>query len=126
GLDYQFLDIVSAMEAALGARFEKLVAVGGATRNRFWMQNKADIAGRPVEVPDVEEATPLGAAILAGIGVGVYRNEQEAFERVYRPGAVYEPDPQRSAKYARWFPIYRELYPAARNVNHRLFEEFLT
>lgn len=126
GLDYQFLDIVSAMETALEVRFEKLVAVGGATRNAFWMQNKADVAGRPVEVPDIEEATPLGAAILAGIGVGVYRDEEEAFERVYRPGAVYEPDRRLSEKYARWFEIYRELYPAAKTVNHRLFEEFLT
>lgn len=126
GLDYQFLDIVSAMEAALGNRFEKFVAVGGATRNRFWMQNKADVAGRIVEVPDVEEATPLGAAILAGIGVGVYRDEQDAFERVYRPGAVYKPDPELSARYARWFRIYRDLYPAMKTIHHRLFEEFLT
>jgi sugar (pentulose or hexulose) kinase len=54
------------------------VAVGGATRNVFWMQNKADVTGLPVEVPEVEEATPLGAAILAGIGVGLYRDEQDA------------------------------------------------
>ena len=126
GLDYQFLDIVSAMEAALGNRFERFVAVGGATRNRFWMQNKADVAGRVVEVPDVEEATPLGAAILAGIGVGLYRDEQDAFERVYRPGTVYEPDPRLSARYAQWFGIYRDLYPAMKSIHHRLFEEFLT
>ena len=65
--------------------------MGGATRNEFWMQNKADVAGRPIEVPDVEEATPLGAAILAGIGVGLYRDERDAFERVYKPGKTFEP-----------------------------------
>jgi len=59
GLDYQFLDIVTAMESGLGSRLDKFVAVG-ATRNQFWMQDKADVTGRPVEVPDVEEATPLG------------------------------------------------------------------
>jgi xylulokinase len=90
------------------------------------MQNKADVAGRPVEVPNVEEATPLGAAILAGIGIGVYRDERDAFERVYRPGVVYEPDSHRGARYAKWFQIYRDLYPAMKTVNHRLFEEFLT
>ena len=126
GLNYQFLDIVSAIESTLGARLDKLVAVGGATRNAFWMQNKADLAGRPVEVPGVEEATPLGAAILAGIGVGIYRDEQDAFERVYRPGKTYEPDLEHSGRYADWFPVYRNLHPAVNSVSNQLFEEFMT
>jgi xylulokinase len=75
-------------------------------------------------VPEVEEATPLGAAILAGIGVGLYRNEQEAFERVYRPGKTYRPDPQRAAKYAEWYAIYQQLYPALKPVNHQLYDQF--
>ena len=120
GLDYQFLDIVTAMESGLACKLDKFVAVGGATRNRFWMQNKADVVGRPVEVPDVQEATPLGAAILAGIGVGLYEDEQDAFEHVYRPGKTYQPDPNLSARYAEWFQIYKELYPALKPVSHRL------
>ncbi|MFV2067320.1 MAG: L-fuculokinase [Pirellulales bacterium] len=126
GLNYQFLDTVSAIESTLGTRLDQLVAVGGATRNAFWMQNKADIAGRPVEVPGVEEATPLGAAILAGIGVGIFQDEQDAFERVYRPGKTYEPDLEMSRRYADWFQIYRDLHPAVEPISHRLFEEFIT
>ena len=120
GLDYQFLDIVTAMESGLGVKLEKFVAVGGAIRNEMWMQNKADVVGRPIEVPEIEEATPLGAAILAGIGIGLYRNEQDAFEHVYRPGKTYEPDPELSARYAEWFQTYRELYPALRPISRRL------
>ena len=112
GLDYQFLDIVDAMESTLGIRLERFIAVGGGTRNGFWMQNKADVVGRPLEVPAIEEATPLGAAILAGIGVGLYRDERHAFEQVYRPGQRYEPNPERTARYAEGFQIYREIYPA--------------
>ena len=126
GLDYQFLDIVTVMEQALGMRAEKVVAVGGAVRNEFWMQNKADVVNRSIEVPEVEEATPLGAAILAGIGVGLYKDERDAFERVYRPGKIYEPDPGLAAKYGEWFPIYKELYPALKPVSHQLFDGFLT
>ena len=123
GLDYQFLDMVSALRTVLGEDFQRFVAVGGATRNEFWMQNKADVAGCLIEVPDVEEATPLGAAILAGIGVGLYRDEEDAFQRVYRPGKTFEPDQKRSARYAELFPIYQEVYPAVKPVSHRLFAQ---
>ncbi len=126
GLDYQFLDMVLALEHALDTTMQRFIAVGGATRNHFWMQNKADVMGRPIEIPEIEEATPLGAAILAGIGIGLYQDEEDAYEHVRRSGPIYHPDPQRSARYQQWFPIYRELYPATKTVNHRLFKEFTT
>jgi xylulokinase len=118
GLDYQFLDIITAMETIMGIHAEEVVAVGGAIRNRFWMQNKADVIGRRIVVPAIEEATPLGAAMLAGIGVGAYRDMQDAFEHVYRPGESYEPDLKLTAQYAEWFEVYRQLYPALREINH--------
>jgi xylulokinase len=126
GLDYQVLDIVTALKTGLGISHDRLIAVGGATRNQFWMQNKADVVGLPIEVPEVEEATPLGAAILAGIGVGLFKNEQDAFERVYKPGKTYQPDPQLSSKYAEWYQIYKQLYPALAPISHQLYEQFRT
>jgi xylulokinase len=120
GLNYQFLQILAGLEQGLGVRPEKLVAVGGGTSNTFWMQNKADVAGKVIEVPQIEEATPLGAAILAGIGVGLYRDEQDAFERVYRPGQVYEPDPRLTEQYAARFAVFAQIYPALRDLNKRL------
>jgi xylulokinase len=124
GLDYQVLHILKAFERGLGICPDRLVAVGGATRNAFWMQNKADVTGLPVEVPEIEEATSLGAAILAGIGVGLYRDEQDAYERVYRVGKIYLPDPQLTAKYAGWYEIFRQLYPVLKPVNHQLYDQF--
>lgn len=118
GLDYQFLDIVDALESTLGVPLERFIAVGGGTRNAFWMQNKADVVGRPLEVPGIEEATPLGAAILAGIGVGLYQDERHAFEHVYRAGQRYEPDASRHARYAEGFQLYRQLYPALAALHH--------
>ena len=108
-----------------GVRFDKLVVVGGAIRNKFWMQNKADVTGRCIEAPAIEDASPLGAAMLAGIGVGVYANEEDAFRQVYRPGAIYEPNPAASARYAELFPIYKQLYAAVAPVNHQLYDRFL-
>lgn len=125
GLTYQFLDMVTALETGLNSRLARIVAVGGATRNAFWMQNKADVAGRAIEVPAVEEASPLGAAILAGIGAGLYQDERDAFQRVYRPGKTYQPDPKLAPRYAQWFAIYRQLYPALKDVSHQLCEASL-
>jgi xylulokinase len=124
GLDYQFLDIVKTMQSS-GVPFDKLVVVGGAIRNKFWMQNKADIVGQCIEVPEVEDATPLGAAMLAGIGVGLYANEQDAFEQVYRAGGMYEPNAQVAARYAELFLIYKQLYSALAPVSHQLYDRFL-
>ncbi|MCL4296352.1 MAG: hypothetical protein KJ077_11515 [Anaerolineae bacterium] len=125
GLDYQVLDIITALEGGLGIKPDKLIVVGGAARNKFWMQNKADVAGRPIEVPEIEEATPLGAAILAGIGVGLYRDEQDAFEHVYKPGQTYEPNPELASCYAEWFKIYQQLYPTLKPISHQLYSQFL-
>jgi xylulokinase len=126
GLDYQVLDIVSALKNGLGISPEQLVVVGGATRNSFWMQNKADITGLPIDVPDLEEATTLGAAILAGIGIGLYRNEQDAFEQVYKSGKTYLPDPKVASHYAEWFQIYKQLYPVLKPINHQIYDHFRT
>ncbi|MBI5030305.1 MAG: hypothetical protein HZB51_07245 [Chloroflexi bacterium] len=125
GLDYQVLDIVTALKTSLGICPDRLVAVGGATRNSFWMQNKADITGLPIEVPEMVETTALGAAILAGIGVGLYRNAQDAFECVYKPGKTYQPDSQLASKYAAWYPIYKQLYPVLKPVSHQLYNQFI-
>jgi xylulokinase len=117
GLDYQFLDMVNSFEAGLGTRAERIIAVGGAIRNDLWMQNKADVVGKPIEVPQVEEATPLGAAILAGIAAGVFKDEQDAYEKVCRPGRTYRPDPAMTRVYAQGFEAYKKLYPALSGIH---------
>lgn len=122
GLSYQFVQILNALESGLGLQADRLVAVGGSGRNRFAMQNKADLAGKPIETPEIEEATPLGAAILAGIGVGLYRDEQDAFEHVTRPGPVYEPNRELTAQYADRFGTYAQLYPALKDLHAQLRE----
>jgi xylulokinase len=120
GLDFQLLDIVREMGSKAGFAMEKLVVVGGAIRNPFWMQNKADMAGRPIEASETEEASPLGAAMLAGIGVGLYKDEDEAYRRVRKTGKVYEPDLKRTAAYAEWFETYKAVYPALKQVSHAI------
>jgi xylulokinase len=126
GLDYAFLDMLRALEAGTGQKAERIIAIGGAVRNEFWMQNKADVSGCVVDAPEIEEATALGAAMLAGTGVGVYRDLEEAAQRIYRPGKLYEPDTSLVAVYAELFEVYRDIYPALRGVNGRIYNRFRT
>ena len=118
GLDYQLLDIIREMKRNVGFEMGTLVVAGGAARNDFWLQNKADVVGQPIVVPDVEDASPLGAAMLAGIGVGLYRDEADAFEHVRKPARTFDPNPAAAARYADLFPIYKSLYPALKPVSH--------
>ncbi|MCP3920232.1 MAG: hypothetical protein GY711_32295 [bacterium] len=120
GLDYQFLQMMEAFESALGVKSETIIAIGGAVKNRLWMQNKADVLGKLVEVPELDEAVPLGAAILGGIGVGVYENEQDAFERTYRAGRVFEPDAALTERYREGYETFKELYPALKDVHAQI------
>ena len=68
---YQAVDAIRAMERAGGRPLEELRADGGATVNRWLMQFQADVLGIPVVVPEVEQTTALGAALLAGVGAGL-------------------------------------------------------
>jgi len=122
GLDYQFLQVVRGLERGLGVQPETIVAIGGAIHNHFWMQNKADVVGKPIEVPEIEEAVVLGAALLAGIGVGVYRDVADAYAQVHRPGRVYEPDLALNARYRDWFTAFESLYPALKATHAGLRE----
>lgn len=123
-LNYQFRDMLAAFENASGSSAEKIVATGGASQNEFWTQNKADITGRMIEVPAAEEATPLGAAIISGIGSGIYKDENEAYDQTYRISYICEPDLKNKAAYDDYYVIYKSLYPDLKNLSNSIYERF--
>jgi glycerol kinase len=86
---YQTVDAVRAMERGAGVALSELRADGGATANRWLMQFQADVLGVPVLVPPLAATTARGAALLAGVGTGLF-----TFADVrdgWRADAVYEP-----------------------------------
>jgi glycerol kinase len=86
---YQTFDAVRAMEAASGEPLLELRADGGATANGWLMQFQADVLGVPVVLPEVTETTALGAAYLAGVGVGLWTVSD--VRAAWRERARYEP-----------------------------------
>jgi len=81
GIAYQVADVLSAMENDAKIRLRELRVDGGACVNNLLMQFQADLLGVPVVRPRVAETTALGAAYLAGLGVGFWRNQSEIAEQ---------------------------------------------
>lgn len=80
-LCYQTRDVLEAMEKDSGINVETLRVDGGAVKNNFLMQYQADIVNTPVERPEVNETTALGAAYLAGLAVGFWKSKDEIKQR---------------------------------------------
>lgn len=101
---YQTRDVVEAMTADSGIQLITLKVDGGATRNQLLMQLQADILGRPVVRPVVNETTALGAAYAAGLAVGFWSGLDE-LRANWRADRTWEPtlsEDQREAGYATW------------------------
>ncbi len=109
------LDVAAGAGAAVGT----MRAMGGAANSRFWTQMKADITGRPIEVPGADTATTLGAALLAGVGVGVYNGFGEAVSETVKVKRRHEPNGEYKEEYSRGYGTYRELYSALKDLMHR-------
>jgi sugar (pentulose or hexulose) kinase len=82
---------------------DRLRVTGGAQRNPFWLQLKADTTGCACEAVPHEELTLLGAALLAGVGAGVYASFDEALAAAARPPRTIEPDAATAAAYDELF-----------------------
>lgn len=103
-LAYQTKDVLSVMEQESGLPLQSLSVDGGAVNNNLLMQFQSDLLGVPVERPVINESTALGAAYLAGLAVGFWKNRQELAElrqvdKVFVPAMEEE---KRDALYAGW------------------------
>lgn len=96
--------------AETGAVVDTLNAMGGASNSVLWTQIKADVTGKTIQVPSSDTATTLGAAILAGIGSGVYGTYEEAVKRTIRITRRQEPDAANHAVYQQMMDRYLQLY----------------
>jgi len=126
GLNYKTREMFEAIKRTMNADIKEIKAEGGAVRSPLWMQIKADILGVPVKIPSLYEATPLGAAMLAGLGTGVYENEEEAVSSVAGPSSEYEPDLEAHAKYTDLYEnVYLKLQDTLCGVNKEIFDRFI-
>ena len=90
GIAYQVADVLDAMQSDSGIGINQLRVDGGAAANNLLMQFQADILQAPVVRPKIIETTALGAAFLAGLAVGFWKNHSE-IESIWQADRVFEP-----------------------------------
>lgn len=104
GTAYELESILRAAPRATGEPVRRVLTAGGGTRLPLWLQIKADVTGCALEVRDLPEATLLGAALLAGVGAGLYHSVTEAVAALKMPPPhLVEPDAARHAAYRRLY-----------------------
>ena len=102
---------IQLVKEATGHEPEELIFAGGAAKSALWCQILADVTGKPVRVPVVKEATALGAAILAGCGVGIYSSVEEGARRTVKWDCRYEPQTRHAPVYEALYQTWRRVYP---------------
>ena len=100
-----------------GNTISGFTSIGGGAKSEVWAQIKADITGKTLKILDMRDMAPVGAALLAGVGAGVFKDVYEASEKVektvYR---IVEPRHDNDEIYARRFEVYTSLYPALKDI----------
>lgn len=122
GLAYEARSSVEPLlgYAGLGSMPE-ISVIGGGAKNDLLLRIKASVMDTRLNVLDLDEATALGAAILGGIGAGVYRDVDDALATVSVHPRAIDPDPEAVPVYETYFrEVYRLLYDALAPLNHRI------
>lgn len=115
-LAYQTNDVLKAMEADSGIKLSALKVDGGASANDFLMQTQADVIGAPVHRPECIETTAMGAAYLAGLSVGYWKNK-DAVRENWAVDQIFEPqiqEEERQQKTAGWKKAVRYAFDWAK------------
>jgi xylulokinase len=112
------LEIRWMLEATqkLGVPIKEMRIWGGAAKSSLWNQIAADVYGVPVAQTAVSEAGLVGAAICAGVGVGMFENAREGARRMVRVERCFEPNPLLRAHYDELFDLYQTVYRALREA----------
>ena len=103
----------------MGEGIQRIRAVGGCSQSEPWLQIKADITGLPVEKMAEQDASALGAALVAAYGSGLYdRAKLSSFVPVEK---TFYPNPAYAAEYDALYALYTGLYEASKEIAHGLF-----
>lgn len=121
GITFSFKDILKIYEEN-GQDFDTVVAIGGGAKSAFWLQMQADIFNKPVISLTNEQGPGLGAAMLAAVGLGWFKNLQECAKQFVHFGKKYLPKEQNVQCYNQLDELYRQVYGQTKDLSHKLLE----
>jgi xylulokinase len=108
GVAYQVRSNLAVTEQ-IGGPVDRVILFGGGARSGLWREIIGDVLGRPVAWTPTAETAGLGAAMLAGLGCGVFTSLDEARARMLAPLTLREPQPACAAQYAEQYEVYRRV-----------------
>lgn len=103
GICFEMKDILKMNEILYGKEMHTIRLCGGVAKSPYWCQMFADIFNKPIELTEVTELGCLGAAMLAGVGAGLFESASEAVEKCVHVKELYTPNPE-------VVPVYRETF----------------
>ena len=106
------LKVVVEHQLKTGVTLNGIRLAGGATNSPLWCQMFADIFQQPIYITSAKEAGCLGAALIGGIGVGIYKDAKDASEQACRIVHTYQPNPENFAAYEEAYHRFNKLYDA--------------
>jgi xylulokinase len=105
---------------SFGVTTQRIIAAGGGARNDLWRQIQADVLGAPLVSVATAEPAACGAAVLAGVGAGLFPTIEHAASRLGRVRHATDPIPENVERYERLFPLFRSLYPRLKDAYREL------
>ncbi len=109
GITLDTYDMLVSLKKA-GTPVEEIIILGGPTKSDLWNQIQADIYGLQVSTLKVSDAAVLGAAILGGIGAGVFESFEEAVEKMVKKDRQYTPDSENHKIYQELYKLFCDTY----------------
>lgn len=106
----------------LGLEKKRFAVIGGGSKSEKWNQLKADILNREVISMIYKEGGALGASILAGYGIGKYQSLEMTSKTLAKVEKQYLPNKKKLGQYNKKFDIFKDIYPALKDINHKISE----
>lgn len=121
GVAFSQLDCLNLMRS-LGINSDKIVLIGGGSRSKIWREIICDIFETPLITLKNEEGPAFGAALLGGVGCGLYKSVEEAVEKTVRQADEIKPNSGNFPIYRKTYDIYRSLYNDLKDDFKKLYE----
>lgn len=123
GVAFSVRHCIETAQNATGIVPDSIRLSGGGSKVDLWNKIRADVCKRKVQMCECEETSALGAVMLAGVGIGLWKDLCEASKCTVQTAQNYEPDSKNYDVYDENYYCYRELYSALKNIKTKQFKK---